>query len=96
MTRRLASVMHRLGMIAFALLAAALPRGLRPPMPAPDPTMRGVRVPVTPGQKGRGGSNGQHKLLISALRAMPLYDTKAERNAAKRVRRARRLAGVHS
>jgi hypothetical protein len=74
------------------LLAAILPRGARPH----DLQNPGVDVPgvFVKNRSGRGSSG--HKLLISTLRMMPVYGCGADRNAAKRTRRARRLAGVHS
>lgn len=69
----------------YALLSAVIPRGLRPSMPLPRQDVPGVRLP-----RRRRGSDGRFKLLIAALRAMPTYATRAEKNAAKRARRALR------
>lgn len=86
-----------LGLIAAALLSAVLPRGLRPPIQhAPEAQLRDEgKLPVTPGMKRRGGRWGQHKLVCAALRAMPTYASNTERNAAKRLRKARRAKGIH-
>lgn len=67
------------------LLAAFLPRGNRPPVETPSVDVPGVYVK---NRRGRGRSG--HKLVCAALRMMPTYGCSADRNAAKRLRKARR------
>lgn len=67
------------------LLTAILPRGARPPVEAPPEPVPGVYVK----NRRRGGSSG-HKLVCAALRVMPTYGCSADRNRAKRLRKARR------
>lgn len=70
----------------YLLLSAMLPRGARPPgLKAPVEGIPGVYVK---NRSGRGSSG--HKLLIATLRAMPVYGCAADRNRAKRLRKARR------
>lgn len=80
-----------IGYLPLLLLAATMPRGARPRLEAPKEGVPGV---VMPG-RGRGSSNG-FKEVIVALKLMPTYGCSADRNAAKRLRKARRLKGVHA
>ena len=80
-----------IGILPLLLLAATMPRGARPRLEAPKAGVPGVVMP------GRGRlRDGRFKLIITALKMMPTYGCSADRNAAKRIRRARRLKGVHS
>jgi hypothetical protein len=65
---------------------------MRPHLEAPREDVPGVVV----ARRGRGRSDGRFKIVITALKMMPTYQCAADRNAAKRLRKARRLKSVRA
>lgn len=83
-----------LARIVPLLLAALMPRGQRPPLAPLDTSL--LRAPngiVFPKSRRGGASWKAWRETIAALRSMPIYANKTERNAAKRARRALRAKG---
>lgn len=81
-----------LARIVPLMLAALMPRGQRPPLSVPSNLSVVPRGLVLPKRRG-GGKRRAWRETIAALRSMPIYVSKTERNATMRARRALARAG---